>query len=98
MFRKSYDQSGGYTSDKYTSSIFYDINGKNPPNTFGKDLFFFEITDKTIKAHGMEGTRYYNFPCDGDGLGATACIIIHNNMKYLHCIGIRPYDTKTKCN
>lgn len=93
MFSKTDKNAGG----KYTPHIFYDVNGKNPPNTLGKDLFFFEIVDDTIKPQGIVGTRYYNYSCSFEGIGATACIILHNNMDYLHC-DIKPYSKKTKCN
>ena len=87
-----------------SSSGFYriDVNGKTPPNTMGKDIFTFTITNNKIVPWGISTypfDKYCNPKESGidQGRGCTAWVITNENMDYLHCDGLS-WDGKTKCN
>lgn len=80
--------------------ISVDINGSKGPNTWGKDVFLFEIRDQTDN-WSITGNRPYLYPsgrfsyleeCLGQGNGSTVSgetctewVLRHENMDYLHC-------------
>ena len=87
-----------------SSSGFYriDVNRKTPPNTMGKDIFTFTITNNKIVPWGISTypfDKYCNPKESGidQGRGCTAWVITNENMDYLHCDGLS-WDGKTKCN
>lgn len=59
--------------------IWTDINGKQPPNTIGKDVFVFFIMKNRIIPHS-------NNDCyaGSTGWGCAAYILQNDNMNYLH--------------
>lgn len=77
--------------------LFVDLNGKNPPNTFGKDAFSFMMYTQKIVPRGIVALRRNdtfrydeNGYCDRNrtfrshnGLGCTAWVINMGNMDYL---------------
>ncbi len=84
-----------------------DINGNdNPPNTVGKDVFYFYIYDKGIIPMGNVDASDFSFEtyCDPDvdiannGYGCTAWVIYNKNMDYLHCRDELSWDGKHKCS
>lgn len=83
------------------ATIFYDINGENPPNVHGKDLFRFEVVNDRILPEGMEGTNNpFDSTCSptGSGYGCTAWVIQQENFEYLKCSGLKLNGPKKKCN
>ena len=96
------------TSQTQCGDIGIDINGlDNPPNTYGKDIFFFRILGKGIFPIGGAGekelTRTFETSCDrndGDsanGYGCSAWVIYNKNMDYLHCDDLS-WTGKHKCD
>ena len=77
--------------------LFVDLNGKNPPNTFGKDTFSFLMNTQKIVPRGIVALRRndtFRYDADGyckrddtfmshNGLGCTAWVINMGNMDYL---------------
>ena len=59
--------------------IWTDINGKQPPNTIGKDVFVFFILKNRIVPHS--GKDCY---ASSTGWGCAAYILQNDNMNYLH--------------
>lgn len=57
----------------------YDINGNKPPNTNGKDKFYF-----VMRPYGVYPLEHYDCRKDMDGWGCAAYIIKYGNMNYLH--------------
>ena len=74
--------------------IYFDINGKKKPNTYGKDFFTFYLTDYGIIPVGTpeetgvaDAWPFYskdNRSCYNSGTGCTAWILRQKNMNYLH--------------
>ncbi len=88
----------------YTAGIiYYDINGIKPPNTYGKDFFFFYLTNQNIMPCGTEDETLYTFNnnCvnvrNQAGVGCTAWVIFNENMDYLHCDDLS-WNGKHKCS
>ena len=77
--------------------LFVDLNGKNPPNTYGKDAFSFIMNTQKIVPRGIVALRRndtFRYDADGyckrddtfmshNGLGCTAWVINMGNMDYL---------------
>ena len=77
--------------------LFVDLNGKNPPNTFGKDAFSFIMNTQKIVPRGSVALRRndtFRYDASGycdrnrtfmsqNGLGCTAWVINMGNMDYL---------------
>lgn len=77
--------------------LFVDLNGKNPPNTLGKDAFSFMMYTQKIVPRGIVALRRndtFRYDADGyckrddtfmshNGLGCTAWVINMGNMDYL---------------
>ena len=66
----------------------YDINGENPPNTFGKDVFTFEVVNDRVLPMGIEGTAepFNDTTCNKNGRssGCTAWVLQQENFEYLN--------------
>ena len=87
----------GRDSTPTYKQLFVDLNGKNPPNTFGKDAFSFIMYTQKIVPRGIVALRINNtFRYDAggyckrddtfmshNGLGCTAWVINMGNMDYL---------------
>ena len=81
-----------------------DVNGEKGPNTYGKDLFIFNLAQNgTIKPSGdMQGQDRYAFKTgclnsDAVGLGCAAWVVLNGNMDYWHCDDLS-WDGKHKCS
>lgn len=70
------------TSDSGTKNVcglmWTDINGKQPPNTIGKDVFVFFILKDRIIPHSGKDCK-----AGGTGWGCAAYILANDNMNYL---------------
>lgn len=95
---------GDYSySNNQLMEVFYDVNGEAPPNTWGKDLFEFDIyADKLVpNGHTKEEFERYCFSDGGKyewGSACTAWVIYNENMDYLKCPEKLSWDGKKKCN
>jgi len=85
-----------------------DINGsKTSPNTIGKDIFYFNVTQNAIIPMGKDGikgsSRRFPADCnltstsDYNGYACTVWIIENKNMDYLHCNDLS-WNGKRKCS
>ena len=82
-----------------------DINGINTkPNTYGKDIFYFDITKNGIKPMGREERRPFDDYCNMtnntssyNGYGCTAWVLQFKNMDYLKCNDLT-WDGKHSCD
>lgn len=106
------DVSGVSESLKNVCGSFgVDTNGLNPPNTFGKDFFYFHITKNGIIPHGTQnessgmsegGASWGNSFETGcvnkvSGVGCAAWVIYNENMDYLKCSDLS-WNGQKKCN
>lgn len=94
----------------YCGDFAVDINGlDNPPNTFGRDLFSFEIYKNGIRPTGTKDTpidtRTFAYSCKmkdsslaQNGYGCTAWVIYNKNMDYLKCRDELSWDGKHSCD
>lgn len=91
----------GYTEDDGSGFFRIDVNGKNPPNTLGKDIFTFHIEKNKIVPWGVGRYPFDSF-CNpkrsgqDQGRGCTAWVIYNENMDYLHCDGLS-WNSNAKC-
>ena len=84
--------------------VTVDINGNKKPNTFGKDIFEFNINKYGIYPYGTEfekqGFPFETFCLPSSGLGrgnsCTAWVLYNENMDYLHCNDLS-WSGKHKC-
>ena len=82
-----------------------DINGINTkPNTYGKDIFYFDITKNGIKPQGREERRPFDDYCNMtitstsyNGYGCAAWVLQFKNMDYLKCNDLT-WDGKHSCD
>ena len=103
---------GGYIGDYRCSDtavtcgdFAVDINGINTePNTFGKDIFYFDVTKNGIKPQASEERRPFDDYCnmtktstDFNGYGCAAWILQNKNMDYLKCNDLT-WDGKHTCD
>ena len=97
-----YDNEGnrgfGELSHVY-ANIHYDINGIKPPNTYGKDIFIFYLTENSIIPCGTTNETTFTFvDCfNGHGYACTAWVIYNENLDYLHCKDLS-WNGKHKCD
>ena len=89
----------------YCGDFSVDLDGDKGPNSVGRDIFFFYITNKGIQPSGLPSDvtgRTFPNSCQKDNVGAsngygcTAWVIYNENMDYLHCNGLS-WAGKTKC-
>lgn len=83
---------GDNPSAGYLFVIFYDINGEQGPNRWGRDLFEFALRAKDNKIIALgegDAEKWFKTRCYGTGVGSgdhcTAWVIFNENMDYLHC-------------
>lgn len=74
------------------AEIAVDVNGKNQPNTYGHDLFYFWITKDLIIPKGTQDEDSTKVEgCDisktnnNNGNDCAAWVIFNENLDYLHC-------------
>jgi type II secretory pathway pseudopilin PulG len=94
--------------EKTRYDVYVDINGDEPPNAFGKDIFPFKLHEKTVAGAGNRTEPYYFFSrmCnlrnastwDGgkNGYDCTGWILEKGNMDYLHCNDLS-WNGKSRC-
>lgn len=77
--------------DRVTPIVFgVDINGKNPPNVMGKDIFLFRYENNSFRPSGAtDGKSVYPYTtyCFGKnatGYGCAYWVVNNKNMNYLH--------------
>lgn len=91
---------GGDLLEFASAEIFYDINGKNPPNTWGKDMFSFSISIQSNKLIPIYAD-FYKQSCiieeESVLWDCTSWVLINENMDYLHCPEKLSWDGKTSC-
>lgn len=87
----------------FCGSFKVDLNGNKKPNTYGKDIFQFDITKSGIIPAGVPDAEALSFEelCLNysqrmGGVTCTAWIILNENMDYLKCKDLS-WDGKTKC-
>ena len=68
---------GGITNS--CGKIYYDVNGSKEPNTWGIDIFSFELTPG-----GLSTNKTNDCSKTGNGGGCSTYIIQYGNMNYLH--------------
>ena len=92
-------------SDGIILDFAIDTNGiKNPPNTVGKDIFYFALKNNdTIIPQGTPQFRPFNSLCDKtkkglnlNGYGCAAWVIQYKNLDYLHCDDLK-WNGKHRC-
>ena len=86
------------------ANIYYDVNGINPPNTYGEDYFMFYFTNENIMPVGTQGEILYSFANNcldangkNSGISCSVWVIQNGNMDYLHCDDLSR-DGKHKCS
>ncbi len=97
--KQSTNRGSGELSYVY-ANIHYDINGIKPPNTYGKDIFMFYLTENSIIPCGTTNETTYTFAdnCfNGYGHACTAWVIYNGNLDYLHCDDLS-WNGKHKCD
>ncbi len=60
-------------------AVWIDVNGKNSPNTIGRDIFAFAILKDRIAPVKIDDCNL-----NGHGWGCSAYILTNGNMNYLH--------------
>lgn len=80
--------------------VVVDINGDKRPNTYGVDIFEFNISKYGVIPYGLPEDTAFPFEntCTktGSGNGCTAWVIYNGNMDYLHCDGLS-WNGNRKC-
>lgn len=82
-----------------------DVNGSASPNTYGKDIFIFNLTKSgTVIPTGARNYTSQNYtfengcsPETAAGWGCTGWVIENGNMDYWHCDDLS-WDGKHKCS
>ena len=78
-----------------------DVNARQNPNTYGRDVFVFYWTKYGIVPVGsVEETSgvmpFSNCSRSGSGYGCAAWVLAFENMDYLHCDGLS-WNGKKSC-
>ncbi len=95
VFRGGGDVYGDITVDL---EVFYDVNGEKGPNTWGIDMFEFDVYNNQLKPTGtllQEPANSCAVP-EAKGWGCTAWVLYNENLDYLHCDGLS-WNGKRKC-
>ncbi len=72
---------GGGWTDGVCMGLWYDTNGKQGPNTYGKDLFKFHIMKSSVLPWNLNNIPSW---AEQEGWVAAAHILKDGNMDYLH--------------
>lgn len=71
--------------DKYQFVIFIDTNGTTQPNTWGRDLFAFNVYNSSLRPIGSPYDAYKDTcKLSLSGVGCAYYVSTQNNMNYLH--------------
>ena len=84
--------------------IFVDVNGKNPPNKTGVDVFIFYYGSEGVIPAGTYNDSRFTFDtyCNTsesnrlNGYGCTAWVLEKENLDYLYCNDLS-WTGKSKC-
>ena len=87
--------------EDFYGNVKVDINGKQGPYVWGRDVFLFAFDSKK----GFTGNPTYSFEeyCNlekrspDNGIGCTEWVIVNGNMDYLHCNDLS-WSGKRKCS
>lgn len=72
--------SSSYGGVNNVCAIFwYDVNGDKEPNTFGRDIFVYEMSKDGVHPNMTNDCNML-----GDGMGCSSYIIKHGDLMYLH--------------
>lgn len=77
-----------------------DLNGSQPPNTLGKDVFYFYITQKGVVPFGTKDETRYPFETACNKNSSTSCaawVLENENFDYTKCDDLS-WDGKRSCN
>lgn len=77
-----------------------DVNGLKKPNQYGRDVFRFYVTPKTIIPYGSQiwtGSQSFANACLKGGSGCTGWVLTNENMDYLHCPDKLGWDKAKSC-
>ena len=75
--------------------IYYDVNGANPPNQVGVDLFLFIGRNNRVVPEGIDT---FDSACKKkSGFNCTAWVVHKGNMEYLRCDDLK-WNGKQKCS
>ncbi|MBQ8459398.1 type II secretion system protein [bacterium] len=74
-------RSGKKNTEKFDIDFFIDINGSNPPNIVGKDLFNLLYQNGSV---GISDAEKDSCKKDKSGWGCSYYILTNHNMNYLH--------------
>ena len=90
-----------------TSFIIVDINGYKPPNTYGRDTFWFMFDSQKVYPWSLIANPAVNVGsnCDktkatyaeNNGRECTALVLRNENLDYLRCSDLN-WAAKTTCN
>ena len=88
-------------------NVFYDVNGQQGPNQWGKDLFGLHIQGDKLFPGGSENyynngnftNNFFDKACkkNSTGYGCAAWVVYKGNMDYLHCDDLE-WNGKQKCS
>ena len=81
-------------------NVFFDINGLNGPNQWGKDLFVLVVINGKLVPGGSFGyENEFSKQCKKGttGYGCAAWVVYKGNMDYLHCNDLE-WNGKQKCS
>ena len=94
----------GKLSQNICFAVYYDINGRQKPNVWGKDYFIFLVGKNGVVPIGTKDSTAHSFStrCKNDtefmdGFGCAGWVIENKNLDYLHCDGLS-WDGKRSCN
>ncbi len=96
----------GKLSQNICFAVYYDINGIQKPNVWGKDYFIFFVGKNGVVPIGIQDTfaggnsfanRCKNDTEFQDGFGCAGWVIENENLDYLHCDGLS-WEEKRSCN
>lgn len=76
--------------------VFYDVNGKEPPNKIGVDLFAFPGRKNFLEPEGLS-TKAKGCLDKTNGYSCAAWVVYKGNMDYLKCNDLS-WDSKQKCS
>ena len=81
--------------------FYYDVNGIQPPNQFGRDIFqiSFDSSHKLLPGEHTEDNTEVLTNCLDKGFTCAHWLIANGNMDYLHCPDyLTENPTATKCS
>lgn len=94
----------GGNGDDFNLEVFFDVNGKNPPDKWGYDIFEFDALGYRFLPCGTPGTSIsFEEHCKNllsaptTGYGCAAWVINWSNLDYTRCSDLE-WNGKHKCD